>query len=121
MTTWGATAADIQDEETLADAAGVTFLDRFAIRFRHSLAGSWSDWLFVKTRDFFCEKFPPHSATEKVWEAGLPDLHAAQLRQLKFLEEVERAGIALDAVEIEIVEFPAEKVVKDWKRAAAGR
>lgn len=118
MTAWGASTADFQDEETLTAAARVTFQDRFAIRFRHRLAGSWSDWLFVKTRDFFCEKFPPHSATEKVWEAGISDMHAAQLRQLAFVDAVQLAGISLDAVQVQIVEFPAETVIKDWQRAA---
>ena len=118
MTSWNASRADFQDQETLARAAGVTPPDRFAIRFRHQLSGSWSGWLFVKTRDFFCEKVPAHGATEKVLEAGIPDLHAAQLRQLEFLEAVQRAGISLDAVEIQIVEFPADRVIKDWQRAA---
>jgi hypothetical protein len=118
MTEWNATPADFQDAETLARAARVTFQDHFAIRFRHRLAGSWSDWLFIKTRDFFCQSVPPHGATERAWEAGLPDLHAAQLRQLAFLEAVERAGISLDAIEVEIIAFPAETVIKDWQRAA---
>lgn len=117
MTVWGVSDADFQDQETLATAAGVTPPDRFALRFRHRLAGSWSDWFFVKSRDFFCATVPPYGATEKAWEAGLPDLHAAQLRQLAFLEAVERAGISLDAVQVQIVEFPAETVIKDWQRA----
>jgi hypothetical protein len=118
MTAWNASTADVQDQETLASAAGVTSKDRFAIRFRHQLAGSWSDWLYVKTRDFFCQDVPPHAATEKACEAGISDLHAAQLRQIKFLEAVERAGISLDVVDVEIVDFPAETVIKNWQRAA---
>lgn len=118
MTGWNASAADLQDSETLAQAAWVTTPDRFALRFRHRLAGSWSDWLFVKTRDFFSQDVPAHGATEKVCEAGLPDLHAAQLRQLEFLEAVQRAGVALDAIEVQIIEYPAETVIKNWQRAA---
>jgi len=118
MTAWNASAADIQDEETLAQAAGVTPPDRYALRFRHRIAGSWSGWLFVKTRDFFCAEVPPHGATEKACEAGLPDLHAAQLRHLSFSEAVQRAGVSLDAVEVEAIEYPAETVMRDWQRAA---
>lgn len=118
MTSWNASHADFQDQETLANSAGVTFQDRFAIRFRHRIAGSWSGWLYIKTRDLFCGKVEPHAATEKSWEAGLPDLHAAQLRQLAFLEAVERSGIAIESVQVQIIEFPAETVVKDWQRAS---
>lgn len=118
MTAWNASVADIQDQETLAQAAGVTPPDRYAIRFRHQISGSWSDWLFVKTRDFFCQPVPAHAATEKAWEAVIPDFHAAQLRQLGFLASVSEAGISLDAVDVQIIEFPAETVIKNWQRAA---
>lgn len=116
--TWNASATDIKDEETLARAAGVTPPDRFALRFRHQISGTWSDWLFVKTRDFFCQPVPAHAATEKAWEAEIPDFHAAQLRQLGFLAAVHQAGVSLDAVQCEIIEYPAETVFRDWQRAA---
>jgi hypothetical protein len=118
MTVWGATDADMQDQETIASAAGVTPTDHFAIRFRHQLSGTWSDWLYVKTRDFFLGKVEPHAATERAWEAGLPDMHAAQLRQLAFAEAVQRAGVSLDALEVEVVEYPFETVFRNWQRAA---
>lgn len=117
MTAWNASAADIQDEETLAQAAGGPRLDRFALRFRYRRAGGdWSEPLYVRARHKDGRPARGPEATERRGEAGFATFEAAQLRQLGFLSAVLEAGVPRSAVEVELVDGARDSLLEEWSQ-----
>lgn len=119
MTAWNASAADIQDEETLAQAAGVTPPDRFFLRFCYRRAGGdWSTPLYVRAKHEDGRPASGHAATEKREKAGFPSLEAAQLRHLGFLTAVMERGVNRHAVQVELIDDARWALLEEWSRAA---